>query len=380
MIKIEKQEDVLTIGGFPAEGMNLEFIQQAHDKVLEFVRHDITTIKIELGGVHHEDFSALVFIKFCGELAFKKKLDVKFTDASVTLLEPLKKMGFDLTGNYTREDFRKLKPKSVFVHAGEVTLKLSSDAKSLVKFTKELFKALFYYLCKPNKLNWRETFYYIDQTGADAVPIVLLICFLMGIILAFQGLAQLGKFGLDIYAADLVGFAIIRELGPLMVAMICTGRAGSAFAAELGTMKVAEEIDAMKTMGLKPIYVLVVPKIVGLVFVMPLLTILGDVTGVFGGAIIVINMTDISFQEYMMRVLQAIMPLNVLESLTKSFVFAFLIAAIGCFRGFQAENDAKSVGSATTSSVVSGIFLIIIADTAVTFTFPQIMHMLGFSY
>jgi len=202
----------------------------------------------------------------------------------------------------------------------------------------------------------------------------------MGVILAYQGIAQLSLFGLEEFVANLVGLSIVRELGPLMVAIICTGRAGSAFAAELGTMKVNEELDAMTTMGLKPVYVLVMPKLLGLLIVMPMLTVIGDFVGVLGGGLITACTSQITFYQYIHKVIEVMIPANVFESLTKSVVFAFLVAAIGCFRGLEADNDAKGVGNATTSSVVSGIFLIILADTALTFIYPQIMKLFGIIY
>jgi phospholipid/cholesterol/gamma-HCH transport system permease protein len=220
----------------------------------------------------------------------------------------------------------------------------------------------------------------MDKSGADGVPIVMMICFLMGLILAFQGIAQMGKFGLQIYVADLVGLAIVRELGPLLVAMICIGRAGSAYAAELGTMNVSEEIDAMNTMGLKPARFLVIPKIIALTLVVPMLVLIGDISGIVGGVIIGVSTSDISLTEYMNRTLESLIPWNIGETLIKGFIFAVIIAAVGCFRGFEADKDAKGVGKAATSSVVSGIFLVIVADFFVTFFLPQILGVFGVNY
>jgi phospholipid/cholesterol/gamma-HCH transport system permease protein len=199
-------------------------------------------------------------------------------------------------------------------------------------------------------------------------------------ILGFQGVVQLGRFGLDAFVANLVGLAIIRELGPVMVGMICIGRAGSAYAAELGTMKASEEIDAISTMGLKPVRMLVIPKIVALVMAMPFLVIIGDLAGVFGGVVIGTTMTELTTQSYLDKTINSLISANLFESITKGVVFAFIIAAVGCFRGFDADRDAKGVGTATTSSVVTGIFLLVVADFFVTFTFPQVMGLIGVNY
>jgi phospholipid/cholesterol/gamma-HCH transport system permease protein len=180
--------------------------------------------------------------------------------------------------------------------------------------------------------------------------------------------------------ADLVALAVVRELGPLMVAMICIGRAGSAYAAELGTMKVSEEIDAMDTMGLKPARFLVIPKLIALVFVMPMLVVIGDISGIVGGVIIGVSMSDVTLIEYLNRTLESLIPANVIESLVKSVFFALIIAAVGCYRGFEADRDAKGVGKAATSAVVTGIFIVILADFFVTFAFPQLLALFGIDY
>jgi phospholipid/cholesterol/gamma-HCH transport system permease protein len=221
-------------------------------------------------------------------------------------------------------------------------------------------------LSNPMKIRWRDTIYYMDLCGRQAFPIVSLICFLMGLILGFQSAVQMHALGADIYVADLVGFSILRELGPLMVALICTGRAGSAFAAEIGTMKVNEEIDAMTTMGFNPTRLLVVPKIIALVTVMPLLTIVGDFFGLLGGLTVGVSKLDLLATTYMERTFMVLQPMDLLEGVGKSFVFGLLIAGVGCLRGMQSSPDAQGVGRATTSAVVSGIFLVVLADALIT--------------
>jgi phospholipid/cholesterol/gamma-HCH transport system permease protein len=177
------------------------------------------------------------------------------------------------------------------------------------------------------------------------------------------------KLGGDVFMPDLVAMAICMELGPLMVAMICTGRAGSAFAAEIGTMKVSEEVDALVTMGLEPTRFLIIPKVLALVVAMPLLTIIGDVMGILGGMTVGQLVLNMSPTAYLSRTVQALSFDAVFEGLLKSVVFAVLIAGVGCMRGLQAKNSAQSVGRSTTSAVVSGIFLVIIADTLLTIIF-----------
>ena len=242
----------------------------------------------------------------------------------------------------------------------------------IISYVGELVQALWQAALHPRQVRWRDTFTYMDRCGADALPIVTLICFLMGLILGFQSAIQMHTFGADIFVADLVGLSICKELGPLMVAMICTGRAGSSFAAEIGTMKVSEEIDALVTMGLDPNRFLVVPKLLALVVVMPMLAIFGDIAGVAGGFVVGMFQLNLPFIAYWNETVNAIGPWDVTEGLIKSGVFAFLIAAVGCNRGLRTEGGAQGVGGATTSAVVSGIFLVIVADAVMTLLFTRI--------
>ncbi|MBN1864054.1 MAG: ABC transporter permease, partial [Victivallales bacterium] len=222
-----------------------------------------------------------------------------------------------------------------------------------------------------HKIRWRETFYYMDICGADALPIVSMICFLMGLILAFQGAVQLSKVGTDIYLADAVGLSIVKELGPLMVAMISTGRAGSAFAAEIGTMKVGEEVNALTTFGFVPSRFLFVPKFIAMIVTMPLLTVFGDFVGVLGGMAVGYFKLGIPILAYTNRTLHVLKPIHLTESLTKSIVFAAIITVVGCIRGFESDDDAQGVGRSATKAVVSSIFVIIIADAFLTYVFSR---------
>ncbi len=382
MLSLSVIDKTLLIARLPAAGMSFDEMQASYAEIEKTLGSSaVTGISCDLGGVAKTNYSVIAFVIGCGELAAKRKIGIAFTKlADEELRGELTRLGFDGKGAYTPKAFRKEGPKSVFITAGDAIYKFCADTKKLVGFIGEIIKAIFYIILHPRKLDLKEVLFYMDKSGADGVPIVMLICFLMGLILAFQGITQMMRFGLQIYIADLVGLAIIRELGPLMVAMICIGRAGSAYAAELGTMKVSEEIDAMDTMGLKPARFLVLPKIIALTLSVPMLVLIGDVCGIAGGVLITVTMSDISYVEYMNRTLQTLVPWNIVESVIKAVVFAFIIAGVGCFRGFEADRDAKGVGSATTSSVVSGIFLVIIADFFVTFFYPQILGTFGISY
>ena len=382
MISIRQTDRKIEIASLPEAGMSFVEMQSAHDEVEKHIKSGlISELSLNLGKIVTTNYSVMTFIIGSGELCLKSGVKIFFTNLTDgNIRAELDELGFDSLGCYHPKEFRKEKPKSVFITAGDAIYKFCADTKKLIGFIGEIVKAIIYLIRNPRKLDFKEVLFYMDKSGADGVPIVMLICFLIGVILAFQGISQMMKFGLQIYIADLVGLAIIRELGPLMVAMICIGRAGSAYAAELGTMNVAEEIDAMNTMGLKPTRFLVLPKIIALVLVVPMLVLIGDICGIVGGVLITIAMSDISYIEYMNRTLQSLVPWNIGESLIKAVVFAFIIAGVGCFRGFEADKDAKGVGSATTSSVVSGIFLVILADFFVTFFYPQVLGTFGISY
>lgn len=259
-------------------------------------------------------------------------------------------------------------------YLGGIGLDFGRMTRETIAFIGELAAAIGQAIRAPHRIRWRETFYYMDMCGSDALPISTMICYLMGLILGMQGAVQLQKYGGDIFLADGVGLSIVKELGPLMVAMICTGRAGSAFAAEIGTMKAGEEIDALTTMGLVPSRFLVIPKLIALVTVMPLLTLFGDVVGIFGGLTVAYVQLDIPVASYINRTLAAVTAANLGESMVKSVVFAVVIALVGCLRGFQAKNDAQGVGRAATSAVVTAIFLLVIADTLITFLFNDLVY------
>jgi len=201
----------------------------------------------------------------------------------------------------------------------------------------------------------------IQQCGAQALPIVTLISFLVGVILAFVGAVQLRQFGAQIYVADLVGIAMVREMGAMMTGIIMAGRTGAAFAAQLGTMKVTQELDAFTTMGFSPLEFLVLPRVIALVLMMPLLCLYSDFVGILGGAAIGVGMLDLSWTTYFRETTNAINLTGLFGGVFKSSVYGVLIALSGCLRGIQCGNSSSAVGDAATSAVVTGIVAIVTA-------------------
>jgi len=252
---------------------------------------------------------------------------------------------------------------NIFIRLGDATLGHINDFRYLTSFTGSVFLALLYVCRHPRSLRSEDTVLAMQKTGVDALPIVGLISFLLGLIIAFMSSVQLRQFGADIYVASLVGLAMTRELGPIMTAIIVAGRSGSAFAAEIGTMRISEEIDALFTMGFDPTRFLAIPKIVASIVVVPLLTLFSDFFAILGGLVVGVLMLDLTANAYMAQTFLTLTPFDVFLGVMKSGVFAFLISWIGCFRGFRVRGGAAGVGEATTSAVVSSIFLISLTDS-----------------
>ncbi|MDO8176959.1 MAG: MlaE family lipid ABC transporter permease subunit [Undibacterium sp.] len=236
------------------------------------------------------------------------------------------------------------------------------DVFSFLSFLGESALALVRITPFPQRWRWRMVFSNIQIAGFDALPIIGLTSFLLGIVVAYQGADQLKHYGANIFVVELVGYSMLREFSPLITAIIIAGRSGSAFAAQIGTMVVTEEIDAMRTIGIAPIDLLVLPKVIALVVALPLLTVFSDITGVLGGMIMARSQLDINFHEFILRFGTEVHLPTFLVGIGKAAVFAFVIAMIGCYQGFQTKANADSVGRQTTRSVVQSIFIVIVLD------------------
>jgi phospholipid/cholesterol/gamma-HCH transport system permease protein len=243
---------------------------------------------------------------------------------------------------------------------------------ALLAFIGECAAAFAGWLAHPARIRWRPILFNIRSAGFDALPIVGLLAFLLGIVVAYQGADQLRQYGANIFVADLVGLSMLREFAPLITAIIIAGRSGSAYAAQIGAMSVSEEIDAMRTLGIAPLEMLVLPKILALLLVMPLLTVFADVLGVFGGMVMARAQLDVGFPEFLDRFTKAVSVTAYLIGICKAPVFAGIIAVVGCFQGFRAKGGADSVGRQTTRSVVQAIFLVIVADALFSIAFSAL--------
>ncbi len=218
-------------------------------------------------------------------------------------------------------------------------------------------------LLRPKSIRWRALLRIVEVDGVRALPITGLLTFLVGVVIAYQGAEQLRKFGTNIFIVDLVGISLVREIAPLIVAILIAGRSGSAYAAEIGTMKVTEELDAVRTLGISPIDLLVLPRAFALVIALPLLTVYADVLGVFGGMLIASSQLNVSLTEFVARFEEAVAVRHFLIGLAKAPFFAMIIALVGCYQGFRIRGGVDDVGRHTTISVVQSIFLVIVFDS-----------------
>jgi phospholipid/cholesterol/gamma-HCH transport system permease protein len=308
--------------------------------------------------------------------------DVTYCDgAGIALIAKLRQhqkvIGGDLAIHGLQQEFRRLLDLygetvvapaartsahlSAVEHLGRTGLDTWRDIKRLLQFIGELAATMFHAARHPRLVRWRDVWLVAEQAGVNALPVIALIGLLLGLILAFQSAVSLRRFGADIFVANLIGLAMLREMGPLMTAIILTGRSGSAFAAEIGTMKVREEIDALTTMGLEPVRFLVLPRVLAAVVVTPVLTVFAIAFGLFGGGVVMRSL-GYPFVAYVNQMLTAVNVADLRGGLMKSLVYGIVVAAIGCLRGLQTTTGASAVGKSTTNAVVSGIVLIAIVD------------------
>jgi phospholipid/cholesterol/gamma-HCH transport system permease protein len=271
-----------------------------------------------------------------------------------TLLEPFE--------DAKRKDEEQIRQKESAVEAvGKAAVELARDLQEQVSFLGQILMVSLRFMRRPRELRWADVWLTYDRAGVQALVVVGLIAFLTGLIMAFQAAPPLREFGVDLYVVNLVSLAMLRELGPIMTAIVLAGRSGSAFAAEIGTMKVNEEINALTTMGLDPVRFLVAPRVLAGVLVTPVLTIYADLVGVGGGLAVMMG-RGYSLVILWGQLVSAVEINDVLAGLIKAFVFGALVAGIGCLRGLQTKSGASAVGISTTRSVVTSIFFIVVVD------------------
>lgn len=262
--------------------------------------------------------------------------------------------------------------RAMIERVGRATLEFGSEARALLNFYGMTIVAYLEVLRRPKSLRMVSLVNQIEQSGLNAIPIVCLLSFLIGIVIAYVGADQLRRFGAEIFTVNLLGVIMLREIGVLLAAIMIAGRSGSAFTAQIGTMQVNEEIDAMRTLGLDPMDVLVLPRINGLLISLPILGFLSDFAGLLGGAAMATAVLDVTFVQFVEQLHSVITVDHFLVGMIKAPVFAFIIAIVGCYEGLRVSGSAESVGRMTTRSVVTSIFLVIIADAIFSIIFSAL--------
>lgn len=326
-----------------------------------FREQTIKSMDIDFSGITYIDSAAALSIIQIQKAATAGKIDcslINLNDETKGIFSVIYEKAL------TQSPFKDKETRDGLVtQIGDASLNIIRDVISFITFTGELLFALTYTVFHPKSLRTQDVLFYMKRAGVDGLPIVGLISILIGLILAFMSYLQLRSVGANIYVPSLVSFAMVKELGPIMTAILVAGRSGSAFAAEIGTMVVNEEIDALTTMGFDPVRFLAVPKVFAAVIVVPVLTLYSDFFGIIGGLIVGVTGLELTANTYIIQSLKTIQVFDVVTSLIKAAVFAGIIAGIGCQRGFQVRSGAQDVGKYTTSAVVSAIFLIVVADS-----------------
>jgi phospholipid/cholesterol/gamma-HCH transport system permease protein len=338
-------------------GLRRRVAEATHDPSSKLLHIDLSQVQSLDGGV------AAVLVAIRDELR-SRGIAVTFQGAEGRVRSLL-----DLYASRPDIEARKPPParRGVLDEVGQAAMKVLAMLKGDLEFVGEYFATMLDVVRHPRSVDWSEVSKLAEQVGANGLPVVALVSVLVGFIIAFQSANELQKYGANLMIADLVGLTMSREMGPIMACLITVSRSGSAFTAELGTMKVNEEVDALRALGINPIKFLVAPRVLAMTFVMPLLTVFADIVGVLGGLVVAVTVLELGTRSYFTECQAALVPRDVLFGVGKSAVFAFAGALIACHRGLSARRGAEGVGRATTSAVVQMIIAVIVLDAVFSF-------------
>jgi phospholipid/cholesterol/gamma-HCH transport system permease protein len=341
--------------------ISMENAGDVRNQLLATVKgRSVNKVVIDLENVDYFDSSGAAILMEVGESCTETSCSVELKNVPDRIRSFMDMV--DLNRLKTGAILKPAPAPNLLVQIGGGVQDLGTNARDIITFIGATLVALIQDLAHPRKLKWDNLWKIVERSGSDAMPIVAILSFLMGAIMAFQSAIQLRKFGANIFVADLVSLSICLEMGPLLTALIVAGRSGAAYAAHIGTMQVNEEIDALRVMAIDPIRYLVSPRVLAVAFVTPCLVLFGDLMGILGGCVVAAVSVDLTPVAYFNEVNKVLEIVDVLKGLIKSFVFGVEVAMIGCLRGFQVRGGAESVGSATTSAVVTGIFVITVTD------------------
>ncbi|MEJ2716143.1 MAG: MlaE family lipid ABC transporter permease subunit [Deltaproteobacteria bacterium] len=348
--------------------IRMDNASQLRKEVLDIIESEpLRNIVIDLGEVEYFDSSGVAVLieghRRCKELDNSLRL-VNLAPRIKSLLELV-----DFEHYQTAGILRPRTEPNLLVQIGEGTQDLYQTTQDILTFIGAAVVALAQDIAHPFSVKWDRLGKLVERSGSDAIPIVAVLSFLMGAVMAFQSAIQLRKFGANIFVADLVSLSICVEMGPLMTALIVAGRSGAGYAAHIGTMQVTEEVDALRVMLIDPIRYLVSPRILAVAISLPCLTLIADIVGILGGCVVAVLSLDLTPAAYFNQVGKVLELTDIMKGLTKSLAFGIEVATIGCLKGFQVRGGAESVGTATTSAVVTSIFIIVLTDAVITMIF-----------
>jgi len=360
-LKIEISENITNINSIG--DWRLE-----NEKEIEKELRDINLSKNIVWDLSHiksfDSVGILLFIIFYEK--FSKKVKVTVTGYT----QEQKKIYDLLKENYSVEIFKE-KREGILFKIGKIIMSAYYQFTSFLNFLGYIYIFFLRYFIKPSNFRYKETMYHIQRSGINAIFIIMLTSFLVGLVISYQSAVELAKFGADIFIVDMAGISITRELSPMITAIVVAGRSGSAYTAQIGAMKITEEISAMRTMGFDPYYFLVLPRVIALMISLPLLIFFADIIGIMGSMFASKMELSISYTQFIDR-LQEVLPVkDFWIGIIKGPIFAILIATIGCFRGLQVSNNTESIGSQTTASVVNSIFFVIAFDALISILLTQ---------
>ncbi len=365
-VKVTNNSDIIIeiIGLWDKNNLN-----HISTKVNNFVSN--TTSKnlfFDFKKLEYIDSSGMIFLQYSINKLKNQKSTITIQNISATT----QKLYDFYKDKVTLQKHETIKQPSLLYQTGKSTIEFLKSSTLFFKFVGETTVFFIYALLHPTKIRYKAIMQQLKSVGVDALGIIGLTVFLVGLVLAYQGSEQLSKFGANIFIVEMVSMSLFRELAPMITAIVIAGRSASSFTAQIGTMKITEEIDAMRTMGFEPSIFLVMPRIIALMIAMPLLVFFADIFGLAGGMLVSNYNLDISYAEFIHRMYLEVDIKHLVIGLTKAPVFGLVIALIGCYRGFQVTGSTDSIGKYTTISVVNAIFWVIAINALISVVLTEI--------
>lgn len=370
MLHAEQQSDTLQLQ--LTGRWSVERLPQIEAQLRQLEQRDIKHITVDCGALEHADLSAMWLLQTRLRELAANGVNVEFVPQPPEHFDFLGELETHQPSSTVTQEAELLWAEKVVASFGRRAVQLGNNALGHIDHFGRVVTTELSVLRHPRRMRFPSVMRHVFEAGVQAIPIVALIAFFVAVIIAYIGASQLKDFGASIYTVDLITVGVLRELGVLLTAIIVAGRSGSAFAAEIGVMQLNDEVDALKSIGIDPVEVLVVPRVVGLIIALPLLTIIADAMGLTGGALLCNWLLDIPIPQFIARVRDAMAPTTFWAGLIKAPVFAFLIAMIGTYRGMQVRDSSRELGRLTTTAVVQSIFMVIFANAIFAVIFVEL--------